>query len=418
MIGIAPIAPHLKLPTPATKTPHPVGVPVAVALLPEGGFSAAKRYGNDVAKECSLTRRKNSAMVVQNEVNCLRVLAQNSVFGLFFPVLKGVWQAPDMWVIHMNWCGDDMLVWLSTPRTEEERKHVLAGAAMALAVLHLGYGAHLDVKPENVAVRWAGRYWMVSLIDFGFAVCDSARKGDTRRTNGLMQGTNGYLAPEIAAGWGKGSRALYAPRMADIYSLGIMIKLVLGTETDISRSCTQSDPLNRLFDLQVKSVVSGANVPSGAPGDNEILSNDIINVCNLATRELVRVPIDPKGTDRLCNVKATLQVRKGWPVAWQCLVTKGTHLPDDQRTLAECGVSVGDTLYLLRSRWGVPDLVAHHLREWMQPAMWADLSHFFVPMFVRHDRGWSTEEIATELGGSFPPYMASWMQIAPIAPMA
>jgi eukaryotic-like serine/threonine-protein kinase len=90
--------------------------------------------------------------------------------------------------------------------------HFLSQAARALAEAHARGIVHRDIKPENLFVAdQGGERDFLKVLDFGIAKLSEAPA--SFETTGTIQGTPGYIAPELL----RGARA--DPR-ADIYSLG------------------------------------------------------------------------------------------------------------------------------------------------------------------------------------------------------
>jgi len=96
------------------------------------------------------------------------------------------------------------------PLTPDRTAELVAQAADALAVAHEAGIVHRDVKPGNMLVNDDGH---LKLGDFGIA----RTGGDPSLTaTGLVTGSPGYLAPEVAAGSG-------ATIASDVWSLGATI---------------------------------------------------------------------------------------------------------------------------------------------------------------------------------------------------
>jgi serine/threonine protein kinase len=85
---------------------------------------------------------------------------------------------------------------------------ILGQVAAALSFAHARGIIHRDVKPANVAVDMDGN---AKLMDFGIA----QRTRSQQASNGIVEGTPKYLAPEAIRGQPVDERA-------DIYALGVM----------------------------------------------------------------------------------------------------------------------------------------------------------------------------------------------------
>lgn len=88
--------------------------------------------------------------------------------------------------------GSDLAAWLAGARSTEVRLRVLLEAGRGLAAAHDAGLVHRDVKPSNILVGEDGR---ARMTDFGLAAFIDATEGPAR-----LVGTQGYLAPEVAAG--------------------------------------------------------------------------------------------------------------------------------------------------------------------------------------------------------------------------
>jgi serine/threonine-protein kinase len=106
----------------------------------------------------------------------------------------------------------------SGPFTIERAVRILCQAADALGEAHQRGIVHRDVKPANLLLVNAGRKdEFVKLIDFGIAKIDD----DAGLTStGMVMGTPGYIAPEVANGQSASARA-------DVFALGMTLYVML-----------------------------------------------------------------------------------------------------------------------------------------------------------------------------------------------
>lgn len=142
-----------------------------------------------------------------------------SLRGVVHPNLVTLYeliQEDDAYFLSMEFIeGVDFLeyVWEASGRTynSERVRACLRQIAAGLAAIHAAGKLHRDIKPSNLMVRHDGR---VVILDFGL-VADIERSRFGVRTEALIGGTKGYIAPEQAAG-------LLDPA-SDWYSLGVVL---------------------------------------------------------------------------------------------------------------------------------------------------------------------------------------------------
>jgi serine/threonine protein kinase/Tfp pilus assembly protein PilF len=96
----------------------------------------------------------------------------------------------------------------------DEAMAVFRQMADGLAALHAGGIIHRDIKPNNVMLDGVGAKVQLWITDFGLARLDNPDL--TARSEGLLAGTRGYLAPELLLG--------EAPSQAsDIFAFGVVL---------------------------------------------------------------------------------------------------------------------------------------------------------------------------------------------------
>ncbi len=110
------------------------------------------------------------------------------------------------------------------PREAIQVCHQLAGA---LAVVHAGKLAHMDVKPENIFFRGDE----IVLIDFNIST--SFGNVARNRTTGDVLGSPFYMSPEQAQGMSVDGRS-------DLYSLGVIFfEMLTGSQPYVGESAVQ-----------------------------------------------------------------------------------------------------------------------------------------------------------------------------------
>lgn len=107
-----------------------------------------------------------------------------------------------------------------------------AQVAQALAAIHRVGVVHRDVKPANVLMPPTG----AKLVDFGVALAIDSRRGFEPTAPGLVLGTAGYTAPEVAAGGPASTRS-------DVFGLGVVIAELLSGATVVTAGSTRSPSL-------------------------------------------------------------------------------------------------------------------------------------------------------------------------------
>jgi Protein kinase domain len=97
---------------------------------------------------------------------------------------------------------------------------LFTGLAEGLQAIHAAGVVHRDLKPANVMLDRDGP----RVIDFGISQVSTGFNFDTARSDGLMAGTPGYMAPEVRYGGEIGPKS-------DIFNLGmVMAFAATGTE--------------------------------------------------------------------------------------------------------------------------------------------------------------------------------------------
>lgn len=158
---------------------------------------------------------------------------------------------------------------------------------------------HRDIKPGNVMIRSNGE---ICVLDFGIAKDNSTEKDDDERTQiGTVLGTDGYMSPEQANGYG-------VDRRTDIYSLGcVMFYILTGRHAymtyanDSDRTAAEicSKPFPRLADFRSDLPETVQQILDKSTEKNMLrryqscreFSDDITDKCeNIPTPELTPEP--------------------------------------------------------------------------------------------------------------------------------
>jgi serine/threonine-protein kinase len=101
--------------------------------------------------------------------------------------------------------------------------HILRQVCASLEEAHARGLVHRDIKPANIHVGRVGLvYDFVKVLDFGLVkpIADGSFEGSLATERGLVVGTPGYMAPEIALSAKVDGRA-------DLYSLGCVAYYLL-----------------------------------------------------------------------------------------------------------------------------------------------------------------------------------------------
>jgi serine/threonine protein kinase len=100
--------------------------------------------------------------------------------------------------------------------TIDDKKDMICQIIAAVEYYHSQQIAHRDLKPENIMVVKKNGKYILKIIDFGLANLVNLRK-----KHKTMCGSPIYMAPEIA------TQELYNPQIADIWSLGAVMFVIL-----------------------------------------------------------------------------------------------------------------------------------------------------------------------------------------------
>ncbi|XP_060034264.1 uncharacterized protein LOC132534355 [Erinaceus europaeus] len=140
--------------------------------------------------------------MARHECNVMRGLSHPNIL----PLLGTIERAFQLQLVMPYVRGGDLRDYLCRkgPMREEEARRVFRQLASAMEYCHAKGIAHRDLKPENILVQSLNR---IKITDFGLSGNFLQHSMDS------LQGTLGYMAPEIVTG------GTYGPGV-DIWSLG------------------------------------------------------------------------------------------------------------------------------------------------------------------------------------------------------
>jgi predicted ATPase/tRNA A-37 threonylcarbamoyl transferase component Bud32 len=139
--------------------------------------------------------------------------------------------------------GESVRQMLHAPWPLELLLHVAIQIADGLVAAHDREIAHLDLKPENVLVS---RTWVAKIVDFGLAQFRRAPErggAEIQPEAGALQGTLGYVAPEVLAGAPADTRADQFSFGAIVYEMATGVPAFLdATPAETVARSVESDP--------------------------------------------------------------------------------------------------------------------------------------------------------------------------------
>lgn len=121
----------------------------------------------------------------------------------------------------MKWIrGTRLDAYLQSPRTEAGRLRIFARICDAVAFAHQSGVIHRDLTPANIMV---GAFGEVLVLDWGLARIRLDRSGASPAITqpGMVMGTAGFMAPELAAG-----RSDASDERTDVYALGGLLEVL------------------------------------------------------------------------------------------------------------------------------------------------------------------------------------------------
>lgn len=133
--------------------------------------------------------------------------------------------------------GRTLVEYLAENPSTAERKRIFEELLSAVGYIHKRGIIHNDLKPENILISRADN--SLKLIDFGLADSDVHF---VMRTLGY---TPAYASPELS------NRCTTLDARSDIYSLGIILRQLLGTRYRfITARCLMQDPAQRYDNVE------------------------------------------------------------------------------------------------------------------------------------------------------------------------
>ncbi len=135
------------------------------------------------------------------------------------PNLVAVFDVGERYIVSAYIEGADLRHRMRSPIPVKEAVDIVCEIASALAVVHASGVVHCDIKPANILLDHGGTPY---LADFGIATFVD----DVSDTDGLVQGTPAYMAPEQR-------RGVSSPR-SDQYALAKTLLIMLGGPTQLA----------------------------------------------------------------------------------------------------------------------------------------------------------------------------------------
>lgn len=158
-------------------------------------------------------------------------------------------------VLVMEWIrGVPLSLLFKLPIPAECRMVIATSIVKNLANLHTSNVIHGDLKPENILITSDLR---VLFVDFGFSLLQNVKE----HANGVIQGTPGFMAPEL---WSSDTDSINYKKV-DLYALGIVLREFSGDAFPaFANDLTAEDPLQRPSDAVVFEKIWSGNIKSDA----------------------------------------------------------------------------------------------------------------------------------------------------------
>ncbi|KAI8717844.1 Autophagy-related protein 1 [Fusarium sp. LHS14.1] len=204
-------------------------------MLGSGGFGAvwlerrdpgsSTTYNFRAVKQLNIGKNKSRQRDCVRELEALAKFSQ-AKYSRFFVESYGWFQSPSALFLAMEYCelGDlDGHVQRHGKLPEEQVQDIGWQILKGLRFMHDNMFAHRDLKPANILIKKKPPYddWQVKICDLGL----SKRIGTDAATS-TVQGTAGFMAPELIPGIGRNPRHV-DPFPADMWGLGATIFCLL-----------------------------------------------------------------------------------------------------------------------------------------------------------------------------------------------
>lgn len=197
-------------------------------------YKAIYNYEDVAVKMYSPVHPQADWEPIFNEIRIYQKLSAIANNGNCFLKYYGTIQGNGSIYMVMEYCSDNLMTHLSKLKFQNYRfDELLIGNIFyklitSFAIMKdLGI-FHGDIKPHNFLVD---HYWNIKIIDFSVS---TAKNGETAMIftgNFPIQGTKGYLSPELEEALNKGNKTMsYNPEKSDVFSLGLVFLQMLTLE--------------------------------------------------------------------------------------------------------------------------------------------------------------------------------------------
>ncbi|OMJ70443.1 hypothetical protein SteCoe_31582 [Stentor coeruleus] len=223
------------------------GIEVTIGELPNRELVAKKIYSfNSI----------DDANNVENEIKILTVLSnratpENSYIKFYGAEIEMVNETEKRIILYMEAHSSSLIDKISEAKRKGELidEEIVENAARKLvhAFAHMQTLGiyHRDIKPHNILVT---DDWNLKIIDF--SVSDALKHDDCYTTmtgNTTIQGTHGYMAPEVEDHFSKQEKTgKFRPGRADVFSLGLTLYQLISLRDTYALNIKSSDQYDRI----------------------------------------------------------------------------------------------------------------------------------------------------------------------------